>query len=245
MAEADTLINPRAVKGDNAPPALDLHKLHIEELLAEAQGFLDGEPIADQAQADAIGTLLGMLREAKKGADAARADEKRVHDEAGKAVQAAWLPIINRADLALDTAKKALAPWLEAQEAEKRAVAEAARLEAETKAAAARAAMQAADPTNLADRERVEALLKDASKADKAANRAAKDKPMAAGHGRAVSLRSRFTAVLTDSAVALKHFKETQPAALRQFLTDQAQADVNAGARAVPGFRVDEERVAQ
>ena len=68
---------------------------------------------------------------------------------------------------------------------------------------------------------------------------------MAAVTGRAVSLRSRWIAVLSDSAAALRHYREHQPAALKAWLTEQAQRDVNAGARDIPGFTIDEERVAQ
>lgn len=232
-----------AAIGHNVPPARDLHALHIEELMEAARQFLDGDPIISQQQADDVGRLLGELRQAKTGAEDQRKIEAKPFDDGKAEVQAFWSPLKSRIEIAEGIAKKALAPWLEAREAEARAVAEAARLEAEKKAAAARAALT--ESNNLAAREEAERLLKDAGKAERAASKAEKAKPMAAGLGRSVSLRSRWVAVLTDSALALKHYREHQPEALREFLREQAQRDVNAGTRSIPGFTVNEERTAQ
>lgn len=233
------------MRGHNAPPPIEAHKMHIEELFEEAKGFLDGEPIANQDQADAIGKLLGMLREARKGADEQRATEKRPHDEAGKAVQAAWKPLIDLTATAESVAKKALAPWLEARETEARAAAEAARREADEKAAAARAAQQAAATDDLAARHAADEAAKIADRANKAANRAEKAKPMAAGHGRAVSLRSVWSATLADPVAALRYYKTQQADELKAWLQDQADRDVRAGTRVIPGFTITEERIAQ
>ena len=117
MAEAD----PRLGVGGNSPPPIEAHRLHIEELMAEATSFLDGDPILTQQQADSVGKLLGMLREARKGADEQRKVEKKPHDDAAKAVQTAWMPILERVELAESTAKRALAPFLMAEEARKHA----------------------------------------------------------------------------------------------------------------------------
>jgi hypothetical protein len=241
MAEAD----PRLSIGGNNPPPRELHALHIEELMEQAQGFLDGEPIANQAQADAIGTLLGMLRQAKSGAEEQRKIEAKPFDDGKAEVQAFWIPLKGRIELAEDIAKKALAPFLAAEEARKQAEAARAREQARRAQRAAQEALQAASTPNLAAREEAERLLTEANKADKAANRAEKAKPMAAGLGRSVSLRSRWTATLTDSAKALSHYRERQPEELREWLREQAQRDVNGGARDIPGFSITEERIAQ
>lgn len=241
MADAD----PRLSIGANGPPARELHTLHIEELLNEAQGFLDGEPIANQEQADAVGKLLGMLREARQGADAQRKAEAKPFDDGKAEVQGFWNPVLDRTKLAEGIAKRALAPFLTAQQAIAAAEAAQAREAAIEAQRAAQEALANAAPTDLAARTQAEALLKDAGKADRAATKAEKAKPMAAGLGRAVSLRSKWTAVLTDSAKALKFYREHQPEELKAWLTEQAQRDVNAGARTIEGFDVNEERIAQ
>lgn len=230
--------------GHNSPPPIESHRLHIEELMEAAQQYLDGEPITSQAQADDVGKLLGQLRQAHKGADEQRAKEKKPHDDAAKAVQAVWKPLLDRVDTAERVAKKALEPFLEAEGAKQRAAAEAARKEADDKAAAARAAAQAAQATDLAARVAVEALRKDADKAAKAANRAEKDKPMAAGTGRSVSLRSVWRAEVTDPIELGRHLWKTRRAEYEEMLLGIAQREVNAGVRSLPGCSIIETRKA-
>src|SRR3546814_2603398 len=97
----------------NNPPAYEAISLHIEDLIAEAHNFLDGEPIKAQGQADAVGKLLDMIRQAKKAADEQRVIEKKPHDDAAKAVQTKYKPLIDKCELAASVATKALVPWLE------------------------------------------------------------------------------------------------------------------------------------
>jgi hypothetical protein len=93
--------------------------------LLEARNYLDGEPIANEDQAKRYPALLNRLRRVANDADDARKDEKRPHDEAAKAVQAKWKPILDKADLwRQPTAKQALAPWLQQVEEKQREEAE-------------------------------------------------------------------------------------------------------------------------
>lgn len=241
MAEADPMI------GHNGAPAdtpYEAFKGHIDDLLVEAQAHLDGEPILTEPQAESVAKLLDMLRKTRKDADEARAIEKKPFDDAAKEIQARWKPLLDRCDLGATTAKQALAPWLELQEKAKREAAEAARKEAEAKAELARKALEQAQASDLAAREEAERLLKDASKAEKAANRLDKDKAMVAGGSRAVSLRSVRTATVTDYVELLAHYKATRPELLKKFLDGEADADVRAGARSLPGVEITETKVA-
>src|SRR3546814_5731055 len=90
----------------NNPPAYEAISLHIEDLIAEAHNFLDGEPIKAQGQADAVGKLLDMIRQAKKAADEQRVIEKKPHDDAAKAVQTKYKPLIDKCELAASVAKR-------------------------------------------------------------------------------------------------------------------------------------------
>lgn len=226
----------------NAPadPAV-LFAEEVEDLLLEARNFLDGEPIANEQQAEAVSSLLNRLRRVSKDADEARKIEKKPHDDAAKAVQAKWTPIIGKADLAASTAKQALAPWLRQVEERQRAEAEAARVEAERLARAATEAHQASTG-DLQAREEAERLLAAAGEAQKAATKADKQKAHAKGGERAVGLRSVWTPTLTDSCAALKHYRERRPEDLKSWLVEQAEQDVRAGARSIPGFEVTEAR---
>lgn len=238
-----------ATLGHNGPPnptSYEAATAQINDLYDEAKNWLDGETVSSQAIADNISALLNMIRAAEKEADEARKAEKKPHDDAGKAVQARYKPLLEKAAMASDACKKALAPWLAKLEAEKRAIAEAARREAEEKTKIAREAYQKAQADDLEARENAEALLKEAKAAEQAAARAEKDTAKAAGDGgRAVSLRSVFTPVLTDLNAAVRHYWITHKADFETLVVTLAERDVRAGERAIAGFEIKEERIAQ
>jgi hypothetical protein len=250
LKELSDEINERAVIGGNNPPLTpyEAHKANIDDLEAEAKNFLDGEPIANEAQAKAVSKLLDDARKARAAAEEQRKAEAKPFDDGKKAVQALWTPITHeetgRCALIADTCKKVLAPWLKRLEDEQRAVAEAAKLEAQEKAAAARKLSNETDTTDLSGRIAVEAAIKDASRADRAARSAESARPQARGGSRAATLKSVWTATLADSVAALKHYRAEQPEALKAWLLEQAQADVRAGKRTIPGFSIIESRVA-
>ena len=181
----------------NNPPPRETWALHIEDLYHEAQEWLDGAAIETQGQADQVGKLLDALRVAKRDADAARAVEKKPHDDAAKEVQAAWKPLIDKCDLAASVAKKALTPWLTKLEDEQRAIAAQKAQEAEQARLAAMEAHRTAS-TNLAAAALAKELDKAATQAAKDASRAEKAKPQSAGGARAIGLRTSWTAEVTD-----------------------------------------------
>ena len=78
----------------------------------------------------------------------------------------------------------------------------------------------------------------------KEAGRAGKAKAHATGGERAIGLRSRWDTVLVDPVAALRHYRNRQPDALKQWLLEQAEADVRAGQRTIPGFTITERRIA-
>jgi len=229
----------------NNPPPFEAHSLHIEELIENAKQFLDGEPIASQGQADEVGKLLDMIRTAKKGADEQRAVEKKPHDDAAKAVQTLWKPLLERCDLAADTAKRALVPWLEKLEAEQRAEAERARAEAEqARRVALEAERQARDYGALDDAERAEQARKDADAAERAANRAGRAKAHAEGGSRAIGLRTYYRAEVTDPVEFGKWLWANRRDAYLDFLQEQAAVEARHGPKPIPGIIIHEERKA-
>jgi hypothetical protein len=228
----------------NAPPEpAVLFSEEIEDLLLEARNYLDGEEIATEQQAEAVSSLLNRLRRLAKDADEARKLEKKPHDEAAKAVQAKWNPIIDKAELATSTAKEALAPWLRKLEEQQRA--EADRLAAEAARLAQIAAEAREGAGSLQDKEDAERLLKAAGAASRDATRAGKAKAHAKGGERAVGLVDTYTPELTDPCEALKHYRATQPELLKDWLVEQARKDIHSGVRSIPGFTIKHERVAR
>lgn len=237
--------------GHNNPPEptpYEAVKVHIEDLCVEARNWADGAVIENEAQAGQVARLIDDFRKAEAAADNARKAEAKPHDDAKAEIQGRYNLLIGdtkavrgKTVLALAALKATLTPWLRKVDEEKRAVAEAARLEAEAKAEAAAAALRAADVTNLAAREEAEAQLADAHDAQAAANRAANDKAHAHGGGRAIGLRRTYRPQMTDRKAALIHYAAARTDALVAFLQGLAEADVREGKRSIPGFDVIEE----
>lgn len=252
--------NPRAVMGGNNPPEptpFELSEREISDLYDEAKNWLDGEPISTKGQADMVGLLVQKIRTAVKTADERRVAENKPFDEGKAAVQAKYAPLIadtksvkGKAVLALEVCKQALAPWLEKEAEEKRAAAEAARLEAERKAQEAQESLAAsrAEASNLETREEAERAIEQAQVADRIARRAENDTAKASGGaGRAISLRTVYRAEITDLKAAVWHFLAQCPEEVRpliQRLADDAvrSAGKSAETMSIPGVTIHTER---
>ncbi|UYE95849.1 hypothetical protein KNLIENLN_00036 [Sinorhizobium phage NV1.1.1] len=236
--------NPLAVRGHNAPPPsdFDLIRQEIEDLFDEAKNFADGEPIASQEMHDAIERLRDSIHDAGKRADALRVEEKRPLDEQVKAIQDRYNPFIQPKKGKVDLAKSALdallTPWRTHIAQEK--AAEAARVAAAAEAArvAATEAIRASSG-NLAAREEAEELLADAKRLEKTAKRTFKSATTGTG------LRTVWTAVLEDEDAAMEWTWARAKEEVLAVAQRNADEVVRAGVRAVPGFRVVEQKVAR
>jgi hypothetical protein len=234
----------------NATP-FDLIADHLEDLIAEARNFADGEPVSNQGQADAVSALIESLRLAAKDADAERVRENEPHDKAKAAVQAKYAPLIadpknknpGKVWKAIDALKACLQPYLAKLDAEKREAERVAREAADKAAKDAAEAMRAAAANDLQAREEAEALIADAEAAQKVAKAAAGDKAHATGGSRAMGLRSVWKAELKDAQIAAGFFWKRDPSVFNAFLQKLADEDVRAGKRSIPGFDVTEARV--
>ena len=233
--------------GHNLPPEptpFERVEKRIADLYDEAALWLDGAKVETQAHADGIGNLLNLIRATEKEADEARKVEKKPHDDAGKAVQERYKPLLTKAEQATAACKKALAPYLARLEAEKAEAVRIAREEAEAKRLAAIEAMRASDAANLEQRAAAEALVKDAKRAEAAASAAGRDTAKVGSIGRAVSLRTTYAPVMTSLTEATRHYYVSAPDEFRAFVHGLAERDVRAGKREIPGFTITETKVA-
>lgn len=229
----------------------DLITTDADDLLTEARAWADGQPVETQAQADEVSRLIEALRLNAKAADDARKEENRPFDEGKAAVQAKYAPYFadpktkapGKVFSAIDALKAALAPFLRQQEEAKREAERLAREEADRKAREAAEAARAAAPDNLAAQEQADDLAREANAAARAAKAAQNDKAHASGGSRAMGLRTRWTATITDPAAAARHYWQTNPLAFGALLQKMADDDVRAGKRSVPGVAITEERV--
>lgn len=236
----NTHVDPVLIGHNGGPTPFD----ELETLAAEARHWLDGSIVQSQAEADAIGHLVNMARAINKKLDALRVEEKRPHDDAAKAVQEKFKPHLSRCDLIADACKKALTPFLQKLEAEKRERERIAREEADRKRAEAEAAIRAAKQSDLEERERAEALLREAQKAEAAAIRAENDKAKASTGGRSMSLRTSYRPELVNSTEAARNYWKTRKDDFDALLMQFAREDIAKGIREIPGFVVHEEKAA-
>lgn len=239
----DTLeANPRAVEGGNNPPAPDpyeAHRINIEDLVLEARNWADATAVETEAQADEIARLVEELRLAVQAADASRIEENKPFDNGKAAVQAKYNLLIADTKTQTGSAVRAMAalkatekPFRDKQEADKRALAEAARAEAQRVANEAAAALREAQDGDLLAQEAAEALATQAAQAARDATAAEKDK--------APGLRKTWTPVLTDKRAAILHYMNAQPDAFVELVERLAVVDVREGKRQIPGFDVRE-----
>ncbi len=247
-AEAQTI----AAIGHNAPPEptpFEAVETHITDLITEAHNWADGEGVSTQAQADDVGRLIEDLRKAAKAADDLRIEEARPFDEGKAAVQARYAPLIadpktknpGKVWKAIDALKATLKPYLDRLKAEQEAEARRLREAAEAVAKAARKAAQAAAASDLAAQENAEELVKAAEQAAADAKRAENVKAQSRGGERAIGLKTFYRAEMTDRKAALVHYLTDRPDVVVGFLQAQADADVRAGKRSIPGFNVVED----
>lgn len=208
--------------GHNNPPPVEAYGMALDDAYSTAKDFLDGKPIETQGEADRIGQIVSEVKKLKKDADAARAEEKRPHDDAAKAVQTKWKPLLERADTIIQAAQKPLTDYLNKLAAEQRAAEEKAREEAARKAQEAIEATRQAHGSVEAI-ERARELEKEADKAAKEAAKAGKVKAHVAGVDRAIGLRSYQIADVTDYRALLEHVMRNDAAPLKAWLDDYAR----------------------
>lgn len=213
----------------------------IREYAAQALAWMRKSGIKDKTSADMASNYRAELLRLKKEADAQRETEKRPHDEAAKAVQQKWKPLIDEATDAAEELRAGLTTWMTAEErrlaaerqekweAERRA-ADAARKEAE----AQRAKMMADDP--------IQALTSPEPETPPAPPPPEPVKVNAGGQrGRASGLRTVTRYVVTDHAAALAFFASSED--VKMIVAKLAERAAKAGVD-VPGVTKQIEKVA-
>ena len=216
--------------GGNSPPAHLAMEAHAEDLFATISDSTDRATVSTDEQEAQLDDLLADVKEARRDAEAKRKAEKEPHLEAGRAVDAAWKPVLSRLDAAADHIKDLLTPYRVAKQKAKDEAARKAREEAEAKEAAAREAMQG----SLAERYEAEAQLEAANKLKASANKMDRA---------ATGLRTYKVATVTDRRAALNWIAKNDPDSLDAFVTEYARK--NAPTRPMDGVKVTTERKAQ
>lgn len=225
--------NERAVIGGNAPPLVDPDLLaqckgRVDEFAAKTREWLDLGEIANADQASRLADFITGARKVSKVIDEARVKAKKPHDDAGKAVQAIFTPLLDTLTKLADRVKPMQAAWLrkdqarlDAEKAAQEARAAALRLEAEA------ASLLAQASNNVAAEVEAEALAKQAADLEKAANRDVRAKvESASGAGRTMSTRVNRRAQITNIRLLFLHYQNRPEVA--EVLERLANADIRA-----------------
>jgi hypothetical protein len=224
----------------NQPPRERLSS-QLDDLLDEARLWLDGSPCADQAQADGLAQLLADARKIAAALEAERKAEAEPFDRGKAAVQAAYKPLLGKADTLQQHVKAALADWMARQQQVQREAEDAARREAEALAERAREVRG----DGLAGALVSDTLLEQADAARAAADKLAREKAgaKAATGGRKVTLRTVTEPVAVEHPLtALLWALTTRPDELRAWLLGEARRALPAR---VAGIEYQEREIVQ
>lgn len=240
--------------GHNNPPAYDPEALAAEEArareFADAAGaFLDLGELDNEDDAQRLNDYIAGARKVRKAIDDARKAAKKPHDDAGKEVQAAFTPIIETVDRSVKRVQPMLTAWLDKKEAERKALEEKQRQEAEAAAKAAEeAAERAAGRNDIAGEVEAEEAAKRAEEMRKEADRTAKSTAKVAsatGGTRSAGLRTVRSARITNVRMLFQHYSdrpEVEDVLLRLANADIRSKDVDE--TAIPGIEIIETRKA-
>lgn len=241
--------NERAVIGGNAPPPHLEYIERINDLKEEAKNFLDGTPIASDAEAVAVATLLDMASKCQKEAEASRKALTKPLDDQKKVIMDDFRPVDTAATLILTAGKKAQTAWLNKKAAEEQArqAAERERLEAERKRIQdeARAAQSIEDIE--AQQEAIEAQLA----AEKALERDSKRSVNVSGGGRTIAMVDHFDIKGgpdgVDYVALSKYAWENWRDDLKAWLYDKAMKQIRAtrGNTTISGVEIVKYKVAR
>ena len=220
-------------QGHNQPPKDASFGLHIDDLFSLLSDTLAGGEVTTDEQEAAIDAILDDFRKASKDADKERVAEKKPHDEAAKAVQAKWKPIVDKANRGVQACKDALTPFRTAKQQAKEEAARKAREEAEAREAAAREAIQKSD--DLEAKFAAEQQFEAAKKLTAVANKIDRS---------ATGLRTHWEAEITDRKAALLHYLNRSPERFEALIQRMADEDARGSRAPVPGIAFHERKKA-
>lgn len=195
--------------------------------------------------AEALNAYISEARALYKELDTLRKEEKRPHDEAAKAVQAKFNPLLYVVKKAAETAKDLMDSYLERKEAELRHQAEA---EAKAQAEAARKAEEerqaAEDRGDMVAVQEAEKAVQDHTLAvEKALEATTTARAQSKSEtGRTISLRTVRDVTITRITQAMLHYKDHPD--MIALVERLAKAEVRSGATDIPGVEITERKVA-
>jgi type IV secretory pathway VirB10-like protein len=219
--------------GHNNPPPYDPDELAkfdatVTEFLSATQQWLAMDKIETDTHAGQITDQITGLRGLWKKVDEARKAAKKPHDEAGKAVQKAYAPLLEKLTKAADKLKPKLAAYASEKARREAEARQKAEEEARAKAESAAAAQKEAEASgDISAQVEAEEAAKEAEQMQKdAARKTATNVKSASGAGRTMSLRKIPEVEITNINVLFLHYRDHPD--VRDLLQRLATAEVRA-----------------
>lgn len=234
--------------GHNNPPPFDQevfgdHDKTVNDFMEASKQWLNMEELKNEADAEALTDQISGLGKLVKKVDEARKAAKKPHDDAGRAVQAAYTPLIEKLKRAQTSLKEKLSVWVTARakaEEEERQKREEEAARAAKEAEAARAAAEANG--DISAQVEAEQKAAQAEEEAKVASRPVETKVRSAtGAGRTLSQRSVKMVEVTNVRLVFQRYQD-RPEVL-DLLTRLATSEVRAAgfdheATPIPGVNV-------
>lgn len=213
----------------------------IRDYAANALAWLRKAGITDSVSKDKAANMRAKLIDLRKTADAERDAKKRPHDEASRAVQAEYKPLIDEADAAAEEIRGALTAYMREEDRREKARRDEEHRKAQEAAAAERARIEKERAEKLA-RDPIAALTDPEPEFPEAPPPPEEVKIRAGGQrGRATGLRTVTNYVVADYAATLAHVKDHPDVVAAVEKVARAQAKAGAS---VPGVEARTEKVA-
>lgn len=209
-------MNPRAVLGDNMPPdPIDEVTALFEDVRTEAENWLDGTLVQNEAQMKSVDVLIKGMKAARKAIDEARDTVTKPLHQAWLGECARWKPtqddydrIVKGLVALVDGFKRKLA----AEKAEAERIAKAAAWEATRKA---QESARLADATNIEATRAAAAAMAEAEEAQRLAQVASKDTVK--------GLRTYVTREITDGTACARWMWVNDRDALMGFMAERVK----------------------
>lgn len=222
---------------NNPPDAIDEALAPYGDTITEAEGWLDGAAVENEAQMHAVDALLKEIKAAEKAVTTAQKSEAAPLHDAWKAALARYKPTIDDLDrikrgliAAVDGFKRKLA-------AQKADAERKAREEAEAKARAAHEAAMKAQATDLDAQRAAAAAQAEAEEAARVAARASKDSAVK-------GMVTRTFYKITDHKALLHWIAANDRDAMTAFIEEYARRNHSLGCKR-DGLEVWQEKVAR
>ena len=228
-------MNDQTPFGHNNPPdPIDEVISVYADTIAESENWLDGNPVENEEQMNAVDALISAMRQATSDLGKAKKSATAPLHDAWKSEIARWKPT----DEDFDRIKKGLAalvdPFKRKLAAEKEEARRAAEREAQRKADEARRAAESANAADIEAQREAAAKIQEAEDARNAAQVAKKDTVK--------GLRKVTRYETTDHRAALRWIAQNDRDAVTEFINEYVRR--NHKTKVIDGVRVWDEREA-